>query len=73
MNDFYQLGSGNDCKETSIGLPDGGDTHVHSNPDGTSTVTTFLPGNQFGLENEGLKQHHTFDQAGNLIRTDSDF
>lgn len=31
-------------RETSIRLPDGGDTHMHPNNDGSLTVTTRLPG-----------------------------
>jgi len=43
-------------KDTSIRLPDGGDTHLHPYPDGL-TVTTRLPG--------GIEIHNDFDINGN--------
>jgi hypothetical protein len=47
-------------KETSIRMPSGGDSHVHTNPDKTVTVTERLPG--------GWENHYTYDKDGNRVR-----
>jgi hypothetical protein len=44
-------------KETSIRMPGGGDSHVHTNPDRTVTLTERLPG--------GWENHYTYDENGN--------
>ena len=49
-------------KETSVGIPGGGDSHIHpwDNKQGF-TVTTRLPGDQFGIDGPGgLAIHNNF-------------
>jgi hypothetical protein len=44
-------------KETSVRMPSGGDSHVHTNSDKTVTLTERLPG--------GYETHYTYDGDGN--------
>jgi len=47
------------CKQNSVKMPDGGDTHVHTNPDKTVTISE---------RTREYEQHWTYDQNGNLVR-----
>ena len=56
---FFSRSKGEQARESSIRLPDGGDTHVHTNPDRTVTITE---------RTKEWEDHYTFDENGNRIR-----
>lgn len=55
---FFSKDKSTQARESSIKLPDGGDTHVHSNPDRTITITE---------RTKEIENHYTFDENGNRI------